>query len=72
MNKIKQIGAIATIAVIVICIIAAFVFGILTYTVGSKYAPALKASVWAMVVVPVFVYAAFMIAGVLGRKNKED
>lgn len=69
MDKFKRIGAIATIAVIVICIISAFVFAILTYAVSPKYVNALRASVWSMVVVPIFVYALFMLAGVLRRKK---
>lgn len=72
MKKIKQILAIAAIAIMIVCIILTLVFAILTYAGVGDFSAAWKASLWCMVIIPCFIYAMLLIYRVVDKRDDNE
>ena len=72
MNKLKRMIALLAVIALVLCAVLTLVFALLDYNHVGNFTSAWKACAWAMIVLPVLLYAMLFIYNVIDKRNKEN
>ncbi len=70
-EKIRRMTALVAVVILILCAVLTLVFALISYFTGSEFfASAWKASAWAMIFIPLIIYAMLIIHKVT-TKNHE-